>query len=133
MILSKRRPGFTLLELMTVMIIIGLLAAIAISRFWSVKERAYRASVKNDLRTAAIQQERYFDKNMAYASNASDLPDFSDSPGVTITITWAANSGWAGTALHTSMPGQFCGYFMGPAPAGAAAPATSPGEIKCNE
>lgn len=131
--IAPRRPGFTLLELMTVMVIIGLLATIAVSRFWSVKERSYWASVKNDLRTAAIQQERYFDKSMAYSANPSTLPDFATSPGVAITITWSGTTGWAAKAMHTSMPGQFCGYFTGPAPAGIAAPAINPGEIKCDE
>lgn len=129
----KRRPGFTLLELLTVMMIIGFLATIAVSRFWSVKERSYRVAVKTDLRTFAVQQERYFSSNMAYASSAGDVPDFSPSAGVTITVTWASANGWAAEGEHTSLVGQKCGYFTGPAPAGSAGPATQSGAIACDE
>ena len=129
----KRRPGFTILELLTVMVIVGLLAAIAVSRFWSVKERSYRVAVKSDLRTISVQQERYFAKNMEYAANLSDLPDIALSDGVAITVVWTAPDGWAATAEHTSLSPQKCGYFTGPAPPGTAAPATQSGTIACDE
>lgn len=129
----KRRPGFTILELLTVMIILGLLAAIALSRFWSVKERAFWASIRNDLRTIATQQERYFANNMRYANAVGDLPDVTMSPGVTVTVNWADNSGWAATAEHASLAPKKCGFFMGPAPGGTADPATQPGAVACDE
>ena len=129
----KPRQGFTLLELITVMIIVGLLAAIAVSRFWAVKERSFKVAMKDGLRTAAVQQERYFDRNMAYAANVTALPDFDASQGVTITIRWSANNGWAAQAEHVNVPGQFCGYFTGPAPVGVAAPATESGVIACDD
>jgi len=129
----KQRPGFTLLELLTVMVIIGLLAAIATTRFWAVKERSFRVAVKSDLHNVALQQESYFHKNMAYASSISALTDFATSPGVTITIKWAGNDGWAATGVHTSLPGEQCGYFTGPAAAGIASPAVNEGEVKCTE
>lgn len=129
----KQRAGFTILELMTVMVIIGLLAAIAVSRVWAVKERSYRASVKNDLRTLTVQQERYFAKNMAYASDPADLPDMAFSPGVSVQVTWTDPGGWAATAEHTSLAPENCGYFTGTAPAGSADPATASGLIACDE
>ena len=129
----KRRPGFTIIEMLTVVIILGLLAVIAISRFWAAKDRTYFASLKSDLRTVAIQQERYFSKSNAYASDPNDLPDIAFSPGVTVTMKWTDPSGWAATAEHESMLGRLCGYFTGPAPAGIAEPATDPGSIACDE
>jgi prepilin-type N-terminal cleavage/methylation domain-containing protein len=129
----RPQPGFTILELLTVMIIVGLLAAIAVSRFWSVKERSFRVALKSDLRNVAIQQEVYYQKNNAYAPDASALTDFFASTGVTVTIKWAANNGWAGIAEHASLPNEQCGYFTGPAAAGIASPATVSGEIKCTE
>lgn len=133
MTLARRRPGFTLLELLTVMMIIGLLATIAMTRFWSLKERGYWASVRSDLRNTAMLQERYYEKNMAYASDVTELPDVTESAGVIIAIKWASNEGWAATGEHNSNTGHFCGYYTGPAPAGIAAPATQPGVIKCDD
>jgi Tfp pilus assembly protein PilE len=121
------------MELMTVMIIIGLLAAIAMSRLSHAKERADWTTVKSDLREFVTQQERYYSRNMAYSSNFSDVPDVSLSPGVTIDVVWSANNGWAATATHSHLTGKHCGYFIGPAPSGVAPPATNAGEIKCDE
>ena len=126
-----RRPGFTLIELLVVMLIVGILAAIALTRFWAVKDRGFRSAMRNDLRTMAVQQERYFDRNLAYATAVTDVPDFVTSDGVTITITWTANTGWAATSAHAALPGLPCGYFTGPAPAGVAAPATLSGRMEC--
>lgn len=131
--MMKARSGFTLLELLTVMVILGILAAVAVTRFWAVKERSYIVSLKDALRTTSVQQERYFARNMAYATVPTDLPDYTTSPGVTVTVTWTATSGWAATAEHASMPGRTCGYFTGPAPVGSAPPATQSGIIACNE
>jgi prepilin-type N-terminal cleavage/methylation domain-containing protein len=128
----KPRDGFTLLELITVMIIVGLLAAIAVSRFWAVKERSYKVAMKDGLRTVAVQQERYFERNHAYAASVAALPDFDASQGVTVNVTWATANGWAAQAEHVSVPGEFCGYFTGPAPGGIAAPATQSGVIACD-
>jgi len=131
--LVRRREGFTLIELLTVMLIVGLLAAIALNRFWAVKDRAFKAAIKNDLRNMAVQQERYFDNNMAYATNPAQLTEFNPSTGVVITVVWTANNGWAATGVHQSRPDEVCGYFTGPAPAGVAAPATLEGQIACDE
>lgn len=128
----KPRSGFTLLELLTVLVIIGLLATIAMNRFWAVKERAYKVSMRNDLRTMATQQERYFESNYAYATATAQLTEFSASAGVRVTMTWSTNQGWAAISQHSSLPGVQCGYFTGPAPAGIAAPATISGIIECN-
>ncbi|MEX2282873.1 MAG: prepilin-type N-terminal cleavage/methylation domain-containing protein [Gemmatimonadota bacterium] len=127
----KPRPGFTLLELLTVLVIIGLLATIATNRFWAVKERAYKAAMRSDLRTLATQQERYFESNYTYAATAAALTDFSASSGVTVTVTWNTNQGWAAISQHPSVPGEQCGYFTGPAPAAIATPAIAQGIIAC--
>ncbi len=47
----KNQKGFTLVELMVVVVIIGILTAIAIPQFSRVTERAERAGVEANLRT----------------------------------------------------------------------------------
>jgi len=129
--LPPKREGFTLIELLIVIVIMGVLAAIAVSLFWRVKDRGLESSMQSDLKTVATQQEQYFMKYSAYASNPSAMPDFTGSPGVLVTIDYAAADGWAGQSTHASIPNVRCGLIVGTAPAGAGDPATSVGIVQC--
>jgi Tfp pilus assembly protein PilE len=117
---------------LTVLVILGLLALIAMNRFWTVKERAYKVTMRNDLRNVVTQQERYFGTNQVYAPNDSLLTDFQPSPGINVTVTWSGQAGWAGIIQHASLATERCGYYIGPAPGGIAAPATAAGVVMCD-
>jgi type IV pilus assembly protein PilA len=63
--LSTRRQGFTLVEIMIVVVIIGLLAAMAIPAFQKVRKSSLEKSVYNDARQIGAAAQQYFMENGA--------------------------------------------------------------------
>src|SRR5437764_5454167 len=107
----SNKKVFTLIELLIVVVIIGILAAIAIPKFANTKDRAYVAAMKSDLRTLATYEEQFAaDNNGAYFAGTAALksgPLYGFTPSDFVTITIATVNGaqgrgpnWSATATH---------------------------------
>ncbi|MGD2125462.1 MAG: prepilin-type N-terminal cleavage/methylation domain-containing protein [Desulfobacteraceae bacterium] len=70
---TNKQEGFTLIELMIVIAIIGILAAIAIPQFSAYRMRSYNAAAEADVRNAATAQEAYYVDNQTYKPGPTNL------------------------------------------------------------
>lgn len=80
---TKKQTGFTIVELLIVIVVIGILAAITIVAYNGIQNRAYDTAVKNDLNSFATKIEivkldtsdgsypAYFDKDMGFKFSRS--------------------------------------------------------------
>ena len=80
--------GFTLIEVLLVIAIIGLLAVIGIPQFIHYRSQAVDAQLKSDLRNAAVAVESYFTKNSVYPASVAEIQGygFKATDGVTVTL-----------------------------------------------
>lgn len=98
------RRGLTLIELVIVLVLIGILSALAVNRISVARQSAYAAAMQSDLRNLATAQEAYFSDNAEeYARRVQDVGyRFRTSPGVTVRIVSVSPRGYTATARHLS-------------------------------
>lgn|SRR5690349_6807766 len=126
--MRSRRAGFTLIEVMVVVVILAILAAMAIPRFKNTKGKGHSAALRTDLRNLATAEESFFYSNGHY-SVALDSLNFRGSPGVIVTIPEASNQGWSASVTHPESYPLRCSLFEGPV--APLAPATVESQITC--
>jgi len=102
------RQGFTLIELMVVIVIIAILAAIGIPKFANSKSKAYVTQMKSDLRNLVTAEESFFSDSARYTSNLSSLK-FAMTTGVTVPAITVYSGSWTATNTHTQLPSMTCG------------------------
>ncbi|MFN3699747.1 MAG: type II secretion system protein, partial [Dictyoglomus sp.] len=78
----RREKGFTLIELMVVIVIIAILAAVALPNFMGATERARESAVRSAIKTIQTALEMYATDNQGYyPSNITDLQSGNYLPG----------------------------------------------------
>ena len=126
--MRRHRPGFTLVELMIVCVVLGVLAALAVPSLRNTRGKAAAASMKSDLRNIAAAEEAYYSQNHVYTTDLS-LLFFDPSPGVTVTFGTTNSLGWTARTDHPNANPLTCAMFAGSVT--PMTPATAEGTIAC--
>jgi prepilin-type N-terminal cleavage/methylation domain-containing protein len=75
---SKKRSGFTLVEIMIVVAIIALLAAIAVPGFLRARKRSQAAKILNDLRMIDAAVDQYAIETAKTTGSTVDVTDWTN-------------------------------------------------------
>lgn len=97
---DRRSAGFSLLELLVVVAILGILVAAALPRFQEFRAAAYDSRSQQDLRNLAAAEELYRATASAYATDLSLLTGFAASEGVDVVVESANETAFTATASH---------------------------------
>jgi type IV pilus assembly protein PilE len=101
----KHMHGMTLMELMVVVVIIGILTAIAFPNYREFVARAKRSEAKAALLQIATNQERFYLQNSTFTTDMTMLgfaadPYISDSDSYSIAVTAADQSDYTAVATY---------------------------------
>ena len=100
---SFKSAGFTLVEILVVIAVIGLLAAIAIPQFITYRSEAIDAEMKSDLRNASIAIEAYYAKQTVLPASLAETVGYSfqSTDGVTVSFVILSPTSYRVTAAKT--------------------------------
>lgn len=119
--------GFSLIELLVVLVVIGILVGLAIPRYREYKRRFYLTTMVADLRNLATTEESFWNISGTYSMDLQQI-QYNASPQVSINMVSADTLGWAAKASYVGDT-AICAIYYGNAP--VLAPATLKNVIGC--
>ncbi|MGE8500109.1 MAG: type IV pilin protein [Pseudomonas sp.] len=110
------QAGFTLIEIMIVVVIIGIMAAIAVPNYSEYVKRGNRTEGQALLSDASARQERYFSQNNAYITASGDIAklglrggDKSETGKYTLTVSKVDEDGGYTLTAEQNFDDSKCG------------------------
>lgn len=110
-LVATREDGFTLTELLVVIVIIGILSAIAIGFYSGAREKAGDVTARSNIRVAVPAIEAYKSDNSSYVGMTLPVLQTSYSPGVQGIEILSVNA--AGYCVRSTIAGSSW-YLDGP-------------------
>lgn len=98
---TKNEKGFTFIELLIVIAILGILAGLAVGQLMAYRTKSYNTVAESDLRNAATAQEAYYTLNQTYSSDVGNLTGFSPSQGVYLDVNGTSSQAYTMAAHHS--------------------------------
>lgn len=132
-----KQRGFTLIELMIVVVIIGVLAAVAIPMFMGHMKHAKASEAMLQLNKMAIDAKTYYFTNSKYPQGTANVLPGADGGACAgpnghfpVSTAWASDATWTALSFEITEPALFSYHFTSTTPSTAQGLAV--GDLDCD-